>query len=107
MARYSQARAIRPSRCIASLLAAAIVLGTNAVQAKDFCIEDPASFGNPDLIAMSFSVPKPGKCRAFVGVYWPGFSYDRNAIQGVACTPTSGAQVNFTITVGFAARLSN
>src|SRR5262245_23562978 len=107
MTRASHARVTRMSRFVASLFAVAVLLGAGTAQAKDFCIEDPDSFGNPDLIAMNFSVPKPGKCRAFVGVYWPGFSFDRNALQGVACTPTSGTQVNFTITVGFAARLSN
>jgi len=106
MTRCSQARAIRPSRCVASLLAAAIVLGASAAQAKDFCIEDPDSPGNPDLVLVGFSVPKPGKCRSFPGFYWPN-AFDRNALQGAACTPRSGTQVNITITVGFAARLSN
>ena len=106
MARYSQARAIRPSRCVASLLAAAIVLGATAVQAKDFCIDEPNVGGNPELTLLRFTVPKPGKCRDFTGFYWPNTS-DRSALQGVACTPSAGAQVNFTITVGFAARLSN
>jgi len=95
------------SSFVASLVAAAVLLGANTAQAKDFCIDEPDVGGNPELVAMNFSMPKPGKCRTFGGVYWPGFSFDRNAIQGVACTPTSGTQVNFTITVGFAARLSD
>jgi hypothetical protein len=96
-----------PRSLIPSLVAAAVLLGAGAVHAKDFCIDDPAQPGNPELILMKFSVPKPGKCKVFGGVYWPGFSFDRTAIQGTACTPLSGTQVTFTITVGFAARLSN
>ncbi len=94
------------TRSLAGLVATLVLLGTSAVQAKDLCIDDPDSPGNPDLVAMNFSVPKPGKCRSFPGFYWPN-SNDRNALQGAACTPTSGTQVNFSITVGFAARLSN
>lgn len=98
----------KAARSLASLVATLVLLGASAVQAKDFCIDDPNALGgNPDLILMGFTVPKPGKCRPLVGVYWAGLSFDKTAIHGSACTPTNGTQVNFTITVGFAARLSN
>ena len=98
----------KATRSLAGLVATLVLLGASAAQAKDFCIDDPGALGgNPDLILMGFTLPKPGKCRPLVGVYWAGLSFDRTAIHGSACTPTNGTQVNFTITVGFAARLSN
>jgi hypothetical protein len=89
----------------ASLLAALVLLGATTAQAKDFCIDTTEFGGNPEFIALSFKLPKAGKCRAFVGHRFADFdggagAQGFTAIQGVACAPSSGDRVNFTLTVG-------
>ena len=97
---------VRTTRRLTSLVAAAVLLGASAASAKDLCIDDPDTPGNPDYIANKFKVPKPGTCRAFVGLYWPDQLYLRSALQGVACAPTTGDVVNFTMTRGIPPNLN-
>jgi hypothetical protein len=89
------------------VFAAAVVLVSSTVGwARDFCIDDPETTGNPDFIVMQFKPPKPGKCDSFVGLYWPEGTFTRNSVQGVACTPPMGDRVNLTMTLGIAPDLS-
>lgn len=103
MSRPARSRSTRP---LMRLVAAALLLGASAVSAKDLCIDDPSTPGNPDFIANKFKIPKPGTCRPFVGLYWPSLGYLDSALQGVACTPTAGDIANFTMTLGFPPNLS-
>jgi len=105
MPRASRTRAARPSIVVASLVAALVLLGASAVQARDFCIDIPNVGGNPELIAMRFRVPRPGTCSPFAGLYWSDGQYVRSAAPGAACTPPDGSVMNFTFTVGFSPSL--
>jgi len=77
-----------------------MLIGATALHAKDLCIDTDETTANPEFVAMNFTLPKPGKCRSFAGLYWPGDGVQKTSVQGVACTPSSGERVNFTLTVG-------
>lgn len=100
-----RSRVTRPRARLTSLLAVFVLGGAGTASAKDFCIDIPNEGGNPELIAMSFAIPKPGKCRSFVGMYWPNAQYRRSAAPGAACTTSDGSVVNLTFTVGFSPSL--
>lgn len=77
-----------------------------AAAAKDFCIDDEGTSDVAlDFVGEGFVVPKPGRCRPFVG---RGITseYGPNAIHGVGCTTPSGDTVSFTLTLGRAPSIS-
>lgn len=105
MFRSSHTRATRRSKLIAALVVP-MLWSAGAAHAKDFCIDRPGITGNPEFVLFNYALPKPGKCKPFIGVYAPETDFAATTLQGVACTPASGDRVNFTMTLGYAPDLS-
>ena len=78
-------------------LAAAILLCNFADgSAADFCIN--YNGGGCNYVGKNFKGPRPGKCRAWLGVGTPICFGAHNAQTGTACTASDGSNVHFTIT---------
>lgn len=92
-------RLLRAARLATISLAAAALLAGTAL-ARDLCIDDTGNGANPDYVFTKFRLPRPGTCRPFVGFVWPFGANEESSLQGVACAPSSGTIVNFTVTVG-------
>ncbi len=90
---------------VATLGATVLLICASAASAIDFCIDTSQFAGNPEFRAFDLRLPKAGRCRSFVGHRFADAdggagAHDRTTIQGVACTPSNGTRVDFTLVAG-------